>query len=225
MENWVSGCHGSWGLSGEFYRMQGSWMTAILLSAKPTRHICYNSPLRSMGCPVFPQCFGLAGRVLAAPRAAASQLLTAAPNLLRPLSNHPCATADIPAACRRDESTAPLQTWALRTPCCEEGNVETPGSPAPGQPVVSKADAAGWIQRPAFSTNPPDSFQQSCEWVSAEIRPTPYQPFSEKIPLPASENKVFAETLFSSLLPVSQKEHRVCITSLCRYLHRDKYTK
>lgn len=35
----------------------------------------------------------------------------------------------------------------------------------------------------------------------------------------------FTETLFSFLLAMSQKEHRVCITSLCMYLQGDKCTK
>lgn len=62
-------------------------------------------------------------------------------------------------------------------------------------------------------------------WVMAEICPTPSQPFSEKILSLASGKKAFAEALSSSLLPVSQKERSVCITSLCMYLHRDKCTK
>lgn len=161
-----SGCHGSWGLSGESCGTQGSWMTAIL-EWLPS---CSGQNLQVVFVTAVPSrakdawdSLSASGRrevSLAALRAAASWLHYSCCESPETPQQSPLSQGRHSgySLCHRAESTAPLQSWARRTPCSEEGNLEVPGSLAPGQPALSKADAAGWIQRWEFSTNPPDSF-------------------------------------------------------------------
>lgn len=190
-EKWASGCHNPWGLSGEPYGMQGSWMTSTCTGQNPQGVLVTTALSEANTAWDSLSASGWQEMPLAALEAAASRLHYSCTNLLSPLSSH---------LGQGRHSGHLKHSWEpLGTPCSEEGNLESPG-------LQDRLLSARLTQPAEFRLLSRHTWQVPKELlVTAEMCPTPPQPFSEKILSLESEKQVFARSIiFFSTSSVSK---------------------